>query len=65
MNTPSTNRTLIFRTRRLFEANANFLALALNHLGIDIFRDNTGRSDALDACGLDIRVDFVHHGCDR
>ena len=29
---------------------------------IDIFRDNTGRSDALDASGLDIRVDFVHHG---
>lgn len=30
---------------------------------IDIFRANIGRSDALDAIGLDIRVDFVHHGC--
>lgn len=32
---------------------------------IDIFRDNTGRLDTLDAIGLDIRVDFVHHGCNR
>ena len=32
---------------------------------IDMFRENSGRSDALDANGLDIRVDFVHHGCNR
>jgi hypothetical protein len=29
---------------------------------LDMFRDSSGRSDALDTSGLDIRVDFVHHG---
>lgn len=52
------------RTKKCWPRSLCRANLFLRHFiyRIDIFRDNTGRLDTLDAIGLDIRVDFVHHG---